>query len=75
MSWAYSDRPEMTEQLAEAYTIAGNDNHALVIPAGLAFARARRAQPELITSDAAPDKRHPSLAGNHISPPAPPSPR
>ena len=40
MSWAYADKPEMTAQLAEAYTVAGNDNNALVIPAGLAFARA-----------------------------------
>ena len=23
MSWAYADKPEMTAQLAEAYTIAG----------------------------------------------------
>src|SRR4029077_20915847 len=40
MSWAYADKPEMTAQLAEAYTVAGNANDALVIPAGLAFARA-----------------------------------
>ena len=39
MSWAYADKPEMTAQLAEAYTQAGNENNALVIPAGLAFAR------------------------------------
>ena len=26
MSWAYKDNPEMTAQLAEQYTIAGNDN-------------------------------------------------
>ncbi|WP_048757194.1 hypothetical protein, partial [Afipia felis] len=32
MSWAYADKPEMTEQLAEAYTTAGNDNNMLVIP-------------------------------------------
>ena len=42
MSWAYADKPEMTAQLAEAYTVAGNANNALVIPAGLAFARAHR---------------------------------
>ena len=42
MSWAYADKPEMTAQLAEAYTIAGNANNALVIPAGLAFAKAHR---------------------------------
>jgi hypothetical protein len=65
MSWAYADKPEMTAQLAEAYTIAGNDNNALVIPAGLAFARAREKQPELNLY--APDKRHPSLAGTYLA--------
>src|SRR5262249_53744780 len=65
MSWAYADKPEMTEQLAEAYTVAGNANNALVIPAGLAFARARQRQPELTLY--APDKRHPSLAGTYLA--------
>jgi hypothetical protein len=65
MSWAYADRPEMTAQLAEAYTAAGNANNALVIPAGLAFARARREQPELNLYTA--DKRHPSLAGTYLA--------
>jgi hypothetical protein len=65
MSWAYSDRPEMTAELAEAYTVAGNANNALVIPAGLAFARAREKQPELNLY--APDKRHPSVAGTYLA--------
>ena len=65
MSWAYADKPEMTTQLAEAYTVAGNDNNALVIPAGLAFARALAKQPELTLH--APDKRHPSLAGTYLA--------
>src|SRR6202048_3270376 len=65
MSWAYADKPEMTAQLAEAYTIAGNDNNALVIPAGLAFARVREKQPEL--SLYVPDKRHPTLAGTYLA--------
>jgi hypothetical protein len=65
MSWAYADKPEMTEQLAEAYTTAGNANNALVIPAGLAFARARAKQPELNLY--APDKRHPSPAGTYLA--------
>jgi hypothetical protein len=65
MSWAYADRPEMTAELAEAYTAAGNSNNALVIPAGLAFARAREKQPELNLY--APDKRHPSLAGTYLA--------
>jgi hypothetical protein len=65
MSWAYADKPEMTAQLAEAYTIAGNDNNALVIPAGLAFAKALAKQPELTLH--APDKRHPSRAGTYLA--------
>ncbi len=65
MSWAYADKPEMTAQLAEAYTIAGNANNALVIPAGLAFARAISKQPELNLYVA--DKRHPSLAGTYLA--------
>ena len=65
MSWAYEDKPEMTQELAEAYTVAGNDNDALVIPAGLAFARMRAKQPELNLYQ--PDKRHPSLAGTYLA--------
>lgn len=37
----------VTAQLAEAYTVAGNTNDALVIPAGLALARARSMQHRL----------------------------
>jgi hypothetical protein len=55
----------MTAQLAEAYTVAGNANNALVIPAGLAFARAIGKLPELNLY--APDKRHPSLAGTYLA--------
>jgi hypothetical protein len=58
MSWAYADKPEMTAQLAEAYTKAGNDNDALVIPAGLAFANSVKQRPELNLY--APDKRTPA---------------
>src|SRR6185312_9726718 len=65
MSWAYSDRPEMTAQLADAYTKAGNDNNAMVIPAGLAFAKARERDPALNLYAA--DKRHPSVAGTYLA--------
>jgi hypothetical protein len=65
MSWAYADKPEMTAQLAEAYTVAGNANNALVIPAGLAFAKSVGKQPELNLY--VPDKRHPSLAGTYLA--------
>lgn len=65
MTWAYEDRPEMTAGLAEAYTMAGNDNDALVIPVGLAFALASAKRPELRLHIA--DKRHPSLAGTYLA--------
>lgn len=65
MSWAYADRPEMTALLEEAYTVAGNANAALVIPAGLAFAHAQQRQPELNLY--ADDESHPSLAGTYLA--------
>ena len=65
MSWAYADKPEMTAQLAEAYTAAGNEHKALVIPAGLAFARVKATNPEI--NMYATDKRHPSLAGSYLA--------
>ncbi|HTJ05731.1 MAG TPA: DUF4886 domain-containing protein [Caldimonas sp.] len=65
MSWAYADKPEMTEQLAAAYVKAGAANHARVIPAGYAFARsiARRSDVQLYVAD----KRHPTLAGTYLA--------
>jgi hypothetical protein len=65
MSWAYADKPEMTAQLAEQYTIVGNENRALVIPAGLAFAAAIAKRPDVDLYAA--DKRHPSLAGSYLA--------
>jgi hypothetical protein len=65
MSWAYKDKPEMTAQLAEQYTVAGNANDALVIPAGLAFAKAIAKRPDIELYQT--DKRHPSLAGTYLA--------
>jgi hypothetical protein len=65
MSWAYQDKPEMTAQLADAYTREANANDAFVIPAGLAFARSVARRPDVNLY--APDKRHPSLAGTYLA--------
>jgi hypothetical protein len=65
MSWAYKDKPDMTQSLAEQYTKAGAANSAKVIPVGLAFARSVAARPELELY--ADDKRHPSLAGSYLA--------
>jgi hypothetical protein len=42
----FRDKPEMTADLAEAYTCAGNDNGVFVIPAGLTFAKSVQRRPE-----------------------------
>jgi hypothetical protein len=65
MSWAYKDKPDMTAPLAEQYTLAGNANDALVIPAGLAFANSIAKKPDLELYQ--PDKRHPTLAGTYLA--------
>ena len=65
MTWAYADKPEMTQGLADAYTEAGRLNNVHVIPAGLAFARSIASRPELNLYVA--DKRHPSLAGTYLA--------
>ena len=65
MSWAYADKPEMTAELAAAYTLAGNTNNALVIPAGLAFARIRTERPDIQLYQ--PDNRHPTVAGTYLA--------
>jgi hypothetical protein len=65
MTWAYADKPEMTQGLAEAYGEAGRQNNAHIIPAGLAFARSIASRPALDLYVA--DKRHPSLAGTYLA--------
>lgn len=65
MSWAYADKPEMTEQLAAAYVKAGAENQAKVVPAGLAFARSIAKRPELNLY--VEDKRHPSPMGTYLA--------
>ena len=65
MSWAYQDKPAMTQQLAAEYIKAGKANNALVVPAGLAFANSIAKRPELNLY--VPDKRHPSLMGTYLA--------
>jgi hypothetical protein len=63
-SWAYADKPEMTEQLAAEYSKAAKMYDARVVPAGTAFANSIKARPDVNLYD--PDKRHPSLAGTYL---------
>lgn len=64
MTWAYADKPEMTKQLADATIRVANENKALVIPVGLAFAQALKERPDLkLTVE---DNRHPTAAGSYL---------
>jgi hypothetical protein len=64
ISWAYQDKPEMTNQLAAEYIKAGRENNARVVPAGPAFAASMAKRPDVNLYNA--DKRHPSLAGTYL---------
>ena len=65
MTWAYTDRPEMTSQLDAAYSDIGAELNAEVVPVGLAFARALSARPGLALI--VDDKKHPTLAGSYLA--------
>jgi len=65
MTWAYGNKPKMTQKLRDAYTKIGNELNALVVPVGLAFALARSEDPDKkVYID---DKRHPSLLGTYLT--------
>ena len=65
MTWAYSDLPEMTSGLNNAYTRLGDEVGALVVPVGLAFERAGMEIPGVNLY--AQDGRHPSLEGTYLA--------
>lgn len=65
MTWAYSDKPEMTALLDEAYSSIGAELDAQVVPVGLAFDRATRERPDIALRMA--DRRHPTLAGTYLA--------
>ena len=64
ITWAYRNRPEMTELLADAIISAANDQGALAIPTGLAFALVMDRDPE--TPLYIEDNRHPTFAGTYL---------
>ncbi len=65
MTWAYTDRPEMTAELDAAYSGLGKEIDAEVAPAGLAFERVTSERPSLsLRTD---DMVHPSLAGTYLA--------
>ena len=64
MTWAYESQPSMIEAIAREYTVAGNENKLLIIPAGLAFSRSMQLHPEI---DLYTDDKHPSREGTYLA--------
>lgn len=65
MTWAYSDRPQMTAELNSIYSRLGKEFDMMVIPVGLAFEKAgvKLNGVRLHTDDTV----HPSLAGTYLA--------
>ncbi len=65
MTWAYTDRPEMTARLNQAYSDIGRELDAEVVPVGLAFATVTVERPDIPLRIA--DRSHPTLAGTYLA--------
>jgi len=65
MTWAYDGKPDMTDDLADAYQDIAKKLDADVLPVGLAFEMSRKLRPGLeLTMD---DGKHPTLAGTYLA--------
>ena len=54
----------MIDAIAREYTVAGNKNKLLIIPAGLAFSKSMQLHPEI---DLYTDDKHPSREGTYLA--------
>ena len=58
--------PQMIKDIKQMYIEAGNNNNALVIPVGIAFENAYKAQPDIVLHKPF-DGSHPSLLGTYLA--------
>lgn len=58
--------PKMIKDIKQMYVDAGNKNNALVIPVGIAFENAYKAQPDIVLHKPF-DGSHPSLLGTYLA--------
>lgn len=63
-TWARQNKPEDTKKLADAIITAANENDAIVLPVGLAFAESLKQRPDLLMHQK--DKSHPTAAGSYL---------
>lgn len=64
VTWAKQNKMEQTRDLADSIITEANNNHAIALPVGLAFAESLKARPDLILHQA--DKSHPTAAGSYL---------
>ncbi|MBC3765581.1 DUF4886 domain-containing protein [Neptunicella marina] len=80
MTWPYKGEPKMTAKIRQGYLKTANQLNALVVPVGLAFAKANQTLPqlELYHADVEgfddkgevqyhPVEKHPSMAGTYLA--------
>jgi len=79
MTWAYHNKPAMTDQLAKAYQAIGKELNIPVFPIGIAFANSQQKHPDIsllipdvlgVTNGQVTYKKtlkHPSLAGSYLA--------
>jgi hypothetical protein len=65
LTWARRDTPESQARLTQAYMSVAREIGAPIIPAGLAWARARQEHPDLVLYHQ--DGSHPSPAGSYLT--------
>ncbi|WP_224368213.1 SGNH/GDSL hydrolase family protein [Hyalangium versicolor] len=65
LTWARRDTPESQARLTQAYMSVARDLGAPIIPAGLAWARVRQEDPDVVLYNE--DGSHPSPAGSYLT--------
>lgn len=65
MTWARLNAPETQAALTSAYTTIATETKSIMAPAGVAWERALKANPEL--SLHLPDKSHPTPSGSYLA--------
>lgn len=65
LTWARRDTPESQARLTQAYMSVARDLGAPIIPAGLAWARVRQEEPDVVLYNQ--DGSHPAPAGSYLT--------
>jgi hypothetical protein len=65
LTWARRNAPEAQAAITAAYSSIARELGATLVPAGLAWERSLKEQPEIVLHDK--DNSHPTLAGSYLA--------